>query len=394
MKITSWPQFLAILCPLGLAPIPALADPLAEILQTKIICREPGEYAGPGSEYGIDRDGHPIALKIVRESDRYLGWGTVAKLRDGELIVSFSGDRDAHVDPWGKTQIIRSPDQGRTWSGPRTITSTPLDDRDSGIIQTRTGTLVVSWFTSLGFTEGKYYSGGRYARHAEKIPQEIRQKWLGNWIRRSEDNGATWEAPIRVVSSGPHGPVQLQDGRLLYIGTGFWGGRHTITIEESKDDGQNWTVIATIGEPRDLVEPHLVQLASGKILAMFRRENPNRDLDFLLQSESPDGGRTWTPLHNSGIWGFPPHLLQLRNGWVLVSYGYRRPPFSERACISKDEGRTWDTAHPITLNGAPGPDMGYPSSVQLDDGSILTVYYQAQNLNQPTCFMSTHWRLQ
>ena len=88
-----------------------------------------------------------------------------------------------------------------------------------------------------------------------------------------------------------------------------------------------------------------------------------------------------------------PHLIQLKNGWVLVSYGYRLAPYGERACISRDEGKTWDTAHEINLTNGPGPDLGYPSSVQLDDGSILTVYYQAEKLNVPTCFMSTHWRL-
>jgi hypothetical protein len=140
-------------------------------------------------------------------------------------------------------------------------------------------------------------------------------------------------------------------------------------------------------------EPHVLELASGKLIAFARNEPKDRTQCFLLQSESVDGGRTWSTLHSTGIWGYPPHLLQLKNGWVVVSYGVRREPFGERACISRDEGTTWDVAHEVMLAASPGPDMGYPSSVQLDDGSILTVFYQAEKRGDPTCFMSTHWRL-
>ena len=95
-------------------PVPENA--LATILETKIVCKEPGRVAGEGTEYGVNANGHLVIKKQVTESDRYLGWGTLAKLRDGELILAFSGDRDAHVCPWGKTQIVRSTDRGKTWS--------------------------------------------------------------------------------------------------------------------------------------------------------------------------------------------------------------------------------------------------------------------------------------
>ncbi|HMI02102.1 MAG TPA: sialidase family protein [Pedobacter sp.] len=91
--------------------------------------------------------------------------------------------------------------------------------------------------------------------------------------------------------------------------------------------------------------------------------------------------------------GIPPHLIQLANGWIVVVYGYRREPFGERACVSRDEGKTWDIANEIVLNNAASRDLGYPSSVQLKDGSILTVYYQAEKFGQPTSLLSTHWRI-
>jgi sialidase-1 len=385
--------------PLGAADrgvMPPVSD-MAEILETKIICREPGRLLGEGTEYRVNSNGHVAIQNRVTEANRYLGWGTLAKTHEGELIVAFSGDRDAHVCPWGKTQIIRSPDQGRTWSAPFTLTNTPLDDRDAGLIQTKSGALLVSWFTSLAFASPNYPTAqARYARHAEKITAEIREQWLGNWVRRSEDGGKTWQSPVRTVASAPHGPTQLRDGRLLYVGMGRVNGGSAVVVEASADDGRSWQVVTTIPKPESgmtgLSEPHVLELASGKLLALVRNEPKDRTQCFLLQSESTDGGRTWSQLRSTGIWGYPPHLLQLKNGWLLVSYGVRREPFGERACISRDEGKTWDLAHEVMIAQAPGPDLGYPSSVELDDGSILTVFYQAEQLGEPTCFMSTHWR--
>src|SRR6266496_2694819 len=173
--------FLVVSCWSAQNDAPGSAN--ATILETKVICREPGKYLGQGSEYGVNKDGHLVIKKRELESERYIGWPTIAKTREGELMVAFSGDRDSHVDPWGKTQLIRSADDGKSWSTPQTITSTPLDDRDAGLIQTKTGALLVSWFTSIGFdTRTHQAAAERYARHGEKIPTEAREKWLGNWV--------------------------------------------------------------------------------------------------------------------------------------------------------------------------------------------------------------------
>ena len=85
---------------------------------------------------------------ICRQAGRYIGWPTIARTADGELLVVFSGDRDAHVCPFGKTFLIRSRDDGESWSAPVVVNDTPLDDRDAGILACADGTLIVSWFTS------------------------------------------------------------------------------------------------------------------------------------------------------------------------------------------------------------------------------------------------------
>ena len=368
----------------------------ATILETKLVSKEPGKFLIVNRQ--VDKNGHLVVTEPVLEPNRYLGWPSIAKTDNGELLIAYSGDRDSHVCPWGKTQLIRSTDNGKTWSEPETINNTPLDDRDAGIIQTQKGTILISWFTSLAYASPTWkWSYHKYARIAEKIPQELKDQWLGNWTIRSEDGGKTWLEPSKTVVTTPHGPIQLRDGRLLYVGLGYFEKKTSIVVEESSDDGVTWKVIGTIppfkGSMKGLSELHTVELKNGKIISMVRNEPSNRDNCYLLQTESYDGGRTWTALHETPIWGYPPHLLELRNGWLVVVYGHRREPFSERACISKDYGKTWDIKNEITLSKTFNQDLGYPASVQMEDDSILTVYYEQEIQGEPTSIFTTHWKL-
>jgi len=366
---------------------------------------------------------------ICKQAGRYIGWPTVGKMPDGEALVVFSGDRDAHVDPFGKTLLVRSRDNGQTWDEPALINDTPLDDRDAGICICNDGTVIVSWFTSHYEEETymRWSASGEEARWQKKIRSvsaaDIRQ-WagetveggryaLGHWTRRSTDGGRTWEDPVRVPPTAPHGPIAMSDGRVMFVGIegnhGRTEKRGAILAAESRDQGKTWATIGRTGmypkyggdDPAGyayLCEPHVVEIAPGRLLAMARYEErpmqKERTRCVLWQFTSDDGGYTWTEPQPTEILGKPPHLTRLRDGRILVTYGYRHKPYGERACISVDGGKSWDYDNEIILrDDAPSGDLGYPASVELDDGTILTVYYQQEQAGQKTCLMATLWRL-
>jgi len=79
------------------------------------------------------------------------------------------------------------------------------------------------------------------------------------------------------------------------------------------------------------------------------------------------------------FWGSNPiHMLQLKSGKVLVSYGYRRAPFGIRARLCNAELTDLSEAEEIILrDDALHGDLGYTSAIQLDNGDILMVYYIA-----------------
>ncbi|MFW6107254.1 MAG: sialidase family protein [bacterium] len=341
---------------------------------------------------------------ICKQPGRYIGWPTVAQRPGGELLVVFSGDRDAHVCPFGKTQMVRSSDGGRTWSEPVTLHDTPLDDRDAGLLVTREGTVIVTWFTSLAFEERR---AQRWKEQSAKISDEQRKRWIGNWARRSTDGGESWGDYIDSIVSAPHGPAQLSDGRLLFLGINKKvGSRHTpspppgqrIGAAESRDDGKTWRLIGFVPVPEGVGEggfhePHVVEAADGTLVGMIRHHGKPGDRVLWL-THSSDGGKTWSVARPTEIWGLPPHLIRLSDGRLLVTYGHRRKAFGQRACISRDGGKTWGYAHEIVIrDDAPNGDLGYPASVQLDERTILTVYYQIHERGEKTCLMGSFWTL-
>ena len=64
---------------------------------------------------------------------RYVAWLMIGRTTRGQLLVVFSGDREGHVCPFSKTVMLRSDDQGHTWSAPELVNDTPLYDRDAGL---------------------------------------------------------------------------------------------------------------------------------------------------------------------------------------------------------------------------------------------------------------------
>ena len=242
-------------------------------------------------------------------------WPTIVRTRADELIIVFSGDRDDHICPWGKMEMVRSTDDGETWT-----------------------------------------------------------------------------EPVRVVCSAPHGPVELSDGRLLYLGNGTIDGEGVVAAE-STDQGRNWKVIGTAPRPEGigLGEPHVVEAKSGKLVGLLRWGIARIEDKYMWQAESYDGGKTWTLAYKTTILGYPPHLIRLKDDRILLVYGLRLPPFGQRARVSEDEGESWSAE--IVLCEGLSNDLGYPALTQLEDDSILTVYYQIENPGETTCLMGTRWRL-
>jgi sialidase-1 len=213
---------------------------------------------------------------------------------------------------------------------------------------------------------------------------------------RSTDGGLSWSTRIPTVVNSPHGPIQLSDGRLLYPGKQLWTADKKIGAAESADDGQTWKWLSEIptragDSPKEYHELHGVEAADGTVIVHIRNHNKTDERE-TLQTESRDGGKTWSEPHSIGVWGLPSHLLRLKDGRLLMTYGYRRKPFGNQARISSDHGKTWSSPFIISGDGI-GGDLGYPSTVELGDGTLLSVWYEKMKEPKVAVLRQAKWRL-
>ena len=191
-----------------------------------------------------------------------------------------------------------------------------------------------------------------------------------------------------------HNIARMNDGTLLgggaaaYTPTGSSRTRHTAAFLRSTDEGRSWHYLSHIVNNHwfDFCEPDMLAGRDGEVLLLMRVELPAEDQrppgapkgygHFLYQAHSTDGGQTWSEPFQLPLWGHPPKLTRLASGNILLVYAHRREPYSIRAVLSRDDGRTWDqdTLRTLYLWEPGGLDIGYAVGTQLDDGSIVCAY--------------------
>lgn len=349
-------------------------------------------FANPCAKVG---DIELLETRIISwKAPLYHGWPTVTRKSDGELLLVFSGGRESHVCPFGRLEMMRSNDNGKTWGWPQVLYDGPIDDRDAGILVTPQGSILVTTFTSLAYepllTRAEIAKPGEPGAFANeqlvaewraahnRLNAQQRKSELGCYMLRSSDGGATWSSRYPVPCNSPHGPIALHDGRLLYAGKALWGDE-SVGVWQSIDDGLSWDKLAMI-TPRpgdkttDYHELHAIETSPGNIICHIRNHNqPNSN--ETLQCRSSDGGKTWSVPRSIGVWGLPSHLMRLSNGRLVMTYGHRRAPLGIQMRFSDDQAQTWSEEIIISNDGTSG-DLGYPSTVECMNGMMVTVWYE------------------
>ena len=221
---------------------------------------------------------------------------------------------------------------------------------------------------------------------------------VGATLRTSEDDGRTWtyrdltELPFQAKQLGFfRDPVLTPSGAVVGPSDGIPNPeRKPIDSDHnaayclrSEDDGDTWELVTVAHDPdgaHGFAEPHIAILPSGRLLMMIRhRQGLDKDM-YIYKAFSDDEGKTWTDPEPTPMWGYPPNVLVLRSGTVLCTYTHRRAPFGVRACLSYDQGETWDIENEKILrdDGVIG-SISYPTAVQMEDESIFVIY----GINKP-----------
>ena len=328
---------------------------------------------------------------VFNEPGRYGGWPTNHGLWrwDDEIVVGFTAawfkhvtsghavDRDKPFENWQ----ARSLDGGLTWKVENSLVfSTPQP------AEKRKPLAEPIDFTALGFA----------------LMFRLGSIHVGpSWFYVSDDRCRTWRGPftfaidgIDKISTRTDLVVLGKHDCLMFGSAAKRDGREgRVFCARTTDGGLDWKLVSLIGpEPAKgdfSIMPSTVRLPSGSLITAIRHGRPGYHISTW---RSDDLGQHWTCLGDGtpDIGGNPPTLLRLKDGRLVLTYGYRRKPCGIRARVSPDEGRTWGPQIILRDDGVTG-DLGYTRSTIRPDGKILTVYYFNGPRDEDRTIQGTIW---
>lgn len=328
---------------------------------------------------------------IFKEPGRYGGWPANHGLWQwgDELVAGFKAawykhaTRDHAVDrskPFENWQA-RSLDGGRTWKVENSLPFTS-DKQKKPAPLTEPLDFTAPDF-SLMFCFGSLHVGP-------------------SWFYVSSDRCRTWRGPFAFAVAGIDNVctrtdlVVLGKRDCLMFGSAAKsdGKEGRVFCARTTDGGLHWKLVSLIGPepaPGDFaIMPSTVRLPNGALLTAIRHGKPGFNITVW---RSDDLGQHWTRLSDatSNIGGNPPALVQLQDGRLCLTYGYRKKPSGVRARTSTDEGRTWGPEIVLRDDGLTG-DLGYPRSIVRPDGRVLTVYYFNGPHDEDRAIEGTFWK--
>lgn len=312
--------------------------------------------------------------------DNVCAWPNLTKLGDGRIAANIFSE-PSHGRRQGDVECWVSTGETNLWSKAGIAAPhKPLTNRmnvASGLAVN--GDLVViasGWSLKKGDQPEGYYDLNGV---------------IGAWVSRSADAGKTWKVSEKAFPGAEPGFTEYipfgdilkgADGTLRVLAYNQSSDKiiNTLSVFKSDDDGRHWRWLSKISDAKNETafagghnETAFFYTGSGKWIAAARRWKAGAGMDLFTSS---DDGRSWKMTGAiTEAAQHPAHITRLENGDLLLTYGNRKKnEYGVAVKVSKDNGVTWSTEK-IVISDLTSSDCGYPSSVQLKDGSILTAYY-------------------
>ncbi|NOY82192.1 MAG: DUF1080 domain-containing protein [Kiritimatiellaeota bacterium] len=285
----------------------------------------------------------------------YQAFPDACRLADGDILAVFYAGYghvslpNAEYPKGGRICMVRSSDDGRTWSEPVILFDDEMDNRDPHVAQMSDGAVICTFFSLTPNPKT-----GRWNVHSARMV-------------RSTDGGKTWETKARSLCPDDwvcSAPVrELPDG--TYILGVYSAAHHYGGVIRSTDRGKTWSRPIPIGKGSGIyldAETDVIRLKDGTLYAALRSSRVD-----MHYATSTDEGLTWSKVKDIGFKGHAPHLYRVSTGEIVLTH---RVPATAMH-VSRDECRTW--AGPFRIDTVGG---AYPATVELKDGSLLVVYYE------------------
>ncbi len=335
----------------------------------------------------------PNALPPLPLYERYVAidgacaWPRLTLLPNGE-ISALIWPYPNHGFVQGAAEVWNSADQGRTWQR----TGVPVPN-DPGFNRMNAAAGVADDGTYVALLSGwprPYLPPWKGTLEDEAVlgqtPAYKAARTLPAVPAVSSDGGRTWQRyPALTEPLEPGGNALVPFGAIASLPGGQLGVIQYYSdawFFTSADHGRTWQRRGPVTTDHAHNETTWIRLENGDLLAASRGAE-NSCLDAY---RSTDGGVTWKaegPLTLNGQ--HPADLTRLADGRILLTYGVRNPGLWGVAVRFGDAtGRNWSAPMVLvdfeTSSDHPGlaeprRDGGYPSTVALADGTLVTAYY-------------------
>ena len=316
---------------------------------------------------------------VSRDTAFHHGWPDLTAAPDGSLVCVFSECTSHCVRPYTRIMFCRSTDEGRTWS--------PKEPLNEG-----TAELAFYWNCPRIST----MPDGRVVIIVDRIPRSGEEGGAcnaENLLYTSHDNGKTWSAGTLLPLKGivPDKYRFLNNNRLATAA--HYALEKTLTqfLRYSDDNGATWSEPVTVAhdDTHHFCEVSLLPMGGETVVALMR-ENSGMGYD-CFKAISADNGATWSEPVPFPIPGcHRPAAGFLKDGRILITYRFHQGglcgkgngaqnffgALTDRASLLADTRQGAAVRiFPIDYDRSPKADTGYSGWVQLPDNSIYAVNY-------------------
>jgi len=260
---------------------------------------------------------------------------------DGREPVGGYDDVSFHMHEY----VARTVDRGKSWGEVFQLNSNDLEQvggqkcRFVQLPGDRMGLVLAAWTRAT--PEGK--------------PIPLEQRHVRTFLYSSDDDGQTWQRPVESICDHGWEPdlIVLPSGRFL------------LAIRYQR--------VKLPHDPPDLVSPHHMR-SDPPPYTKSKTYGEGLVARFTAVLHSDDGGKTWTqPRLVTGFDEQTGSLIQLSDGTVLLTFGYKTDTRGQRFMLSYDQGETWSRSV-FQLHA----DGQYASSAVLPDDTIVTVIHDTK----------------
>lgn len=341
---------------------------------------EPGRFGGWPANHGIWSWGDEILVGYSRGYYKDLG------------ATRHHIDREKPEEFW----LARSLDGGETWAHEHPADKGYLVPRGKFLHGTETPGQELPPITELKEPMDFTHPDFVLAFRMENIDAGVSR------FEYSYDRGHTWKGPFRLPDFGTPGTAARTDyvvngelDALIFITVGKENGEEGRPLcARTTDGGLSWKLQSWIGPEPDgfAIMPSTVRISETELFTTLRRREGT--FRWISAWRSLDNGSTWTQEKNPVDYlgeGNPPMLNKLEDGRLCLTYGFRGYPYSIRARLSVDNGKSWGPQIVLRDDGTER-DVGYVRSVQRPDGKMVTVYYFVDEATGPERYIgATIW---